>query len=222
MDDPTRVKRAFERALPDATAPSDPQADLARARDAVRARTRRRVKTGLGALAVVLVAGVGVAGALDRATPDQTAGQDPAGHSTANTATDRDTPITLLATRFHARPYSFGLTPKGWSVQARTPYLVTIVPDGGSTSPDPDVFIGKLVITFDHNRLGGRRVRGGHRWVAYHVDAGYTTMSMRTTSGEPAGVVRIQYPDDAGWDHSTMERFLLSIHVGPGARPSLG
>jgi hypothetical protein len=220
MDDPTTVRRAFERALSDATAPSDAQRDLARARDAVRARTRRRVRRGLGALAVVLVAGVGVAGALDRSTPDRTAGHDPGSHSTANT--NGDTPITLLATRFHARPYSFGLTPKGWSVQARTPYLVTIVPDAGSTSPDPDVFVGKLVITFDHNRLGEPRVRGGHRWVAYHVDAGYTTMSMRTTSGEPTGVVRIQYPDDAGWDHSTMERFLLSIHVGPGVRPSLG
>ena len=83
-------------------------------------------------------------------------------------------------------------------------------------------FVGKLVITFDHNPLSGQLVAGSGRQVWIHGDSGYTTLSMRTTAGEPAGVVRIQYPDNAGWDRSAMVRFLRSVHVGAGARASLG
>ena len=49
-----------------------------------------------------------------------------------------------------------------------------------------------------------------------------TTVSTRTVDGEPAGMVRIQYPSDAGWTHDTMLGFLAGVHVGPGARPGLG
>jgi hypothetical protein len=211
MDDRTRVKRALGHVLPDGAVAHDPHDDLARARAALRARSRRRFRTGLGALALVVVAGVGVAGVLDRATqPEDTTPSVTAGS------------IELLATTLHARPYSFDLTPQGWSVQAQSPYAVTIAPDDGSTSPDPDDFVGKLVITFDHNAMGGQLVAPGRRPVRLHGDSGYTTLSMRTSPGEPTGVVRIQYPDNSGWDRSAMVRFLRSVHVGDGAKASLG
>jgi hypothetical protein len=210
MDDQSRVKRALGHALPEHAPAPDPQQDLARARDALRGRSRHRFRLGLGALALAVMAGAGVAGALERADSG-----DPPASVTAG-------PIELLATTFHAKPYSFDLTPKGWSVQSRNPYFVTIVPDDGSASTDPDVFVGKLVITFDHNPLGGQLVARGSRQVRITGDSGYTTLSMRTDAGEPAGVVRIQYPDDAGWDRAAMVRFLLSVHVGAGVKASLG
>ncbi|HEX4472992.1 MAG TPA: hypothetical protein VH085_13555 [Nocardioides sp.] len=212
MDDPSRVRRALEHALPpDPVAIPTPHQDLAHARTALRNRSRRRLRLGLGALALVMVAGVGVTGVLSRdgRTEDTTTSAGPGS-------------IDLLAMTLHARPYSFDLTPKGWSVQARNPYFVTIVPDDGSASTDPDVFIGKLVITFDHNAPGGQPYGGSGRKVWFHVDSDYTTLSMRTSRGEPAGMVRIQYPDRAGWQRPTMVRFLRSVHVGAGARPSLG
>jgi hypothetical protein len=211
MDDPARVKRALERVLPEGPAAPDPYLDLQRARTARRDRSRRRVRTGLGALALVMVAGVGVAGVLDRA-----------GRPDASTPSASAGPIELLAKTLHAKPYSFDLTPTGWSVQAQSPYAVTIVPDDGSTSDDPYVFIGKLVITFDQNRPSGQPVAGSGPRVWVRVDSAYTTMSMRSSAGARVGVVQIQYPDDAGWDRPTMVRFLRSVHVGAGARPSLG
>jgi len=189
----------------------DPHEDLARARTALRARSRLRFRLGLGALALALVAGVGVTGVLDRAGRPS----DSAPSATADS-------IQLLATTFVAKPYSFDLTPQGWSVQSQSPYAVTIVPDDGSTSPDPNVFVGKLVITFDHNPIGTQLLSGRGRQVWIHTDSGYTTLSMRTAAAEPAGVVRIQYPDNAGWDRSAMARFLRSVHVGAGAKASLG
>lgn len=60
-------------------------------------------------------------------------------------------PITLVAMPLDAAPYTFDLTPQGWSVQAQKPTAVTIAPDDDSTSSDPDDFEGKLVITFDDN-----------------------------------------------------------------------
>jgi hypothetical protein len=214
MDDQRRLRQALDRILPPPDAGPDPYADLARARRAARARRVRRTRLGLAAASVVVVAGVGVAAIAEHSGHEQ-----PVGSVAAPI-----TPITLVASRLHAAPYAFDLTPKGWSVQANTPYLVTIVPDHGDTSADPDVFVGKLVITYDHERPGGELLveAGVRRAIWVHVDAGYTTMSMRTRRGEPSGVVRIQYPDDAGWDRSTMARFLLSVHVGQGARASQG
>jgi hypothetical protein len=211
MDELSRVRRALGQALPERLPTPNPLEDLVRAQSAARVRSRRRFRVGLSALALALVAGVGAAGVIERDTGPE-----------APAITSAAGPIDLLAMRLQAKPYTFDLTPQGWSVQARTPYFVTIVPDDGSTSPDPDVFVGKLVITFDHNAVGGRLLPGPGRRIRIHGDSGYTTLSMRTTTGEPAGVVRIQYPDDAGWDRASMARFLRSVHVGPGAKASLG
>jgi hypothetical protein len=211
MDDSTRVKRALERALPESAQPGDPHEDLAHARTALRTRTRHRLGLGAGALALVLIAGVGVAGAFS------TAGRPDDREPSAGTAR-----IHLVSATLKAKPYSFGLTPTGWSVQSQSPYAVTIAPDDGSVSSDPDVFVGKLVITFEQNPPPGHLFGGNGRPVWIHVDSHYTTMSTRTTAGEPGGIVRIQYPDDAGWERPTMLRFLRSVHVGPGAKPALG
>ncbi len=123
-------------------------ADLARAQAAGRSRSRRRFRLGLAGLAVVAAAGVGVGSVLNgctrptRTTPAVTA---PSG-------------VQLVAETFDAAPYTFDLTPTGWSVQGQRPQAVTIAPDDGSTSSHPDDFRGKLVIMFDANEPHGETV----------------------------------------------------------------
>jgi hypothetical protein len=198
----------------------DPSTDLARARAAASVRNRRRFRTGLGALTAVVLLGAGsLALANDPNAPD-----DPAAPSAAP-----EPGVRLVLETLDATPYTFDLTPQGWSVQGQRPSAVTIAPDDGSTSENPDDFRGKLVILFDDNPVvPGRGVAldsavehdGRLFWVSDSDD--YTTVSTETLRAEPDGVVRIQYPRDAGWDDDTMVRFLASVHVGPLAQHGLG
>ena len=130
--------------------------------------------------------------------------------------------VRLVAGTLDADPYTFGLVPEGWSVQGQNPYTVTIAPDDGSTSEHPDDFRGKLVIMFDQNPPDGARVTrdGRHFWLRDGSD--YVTVATLTRGDEPPGVVRVQYPVDAGWSESTMLAFLGSVRVGPGALPGQG
>lgn len=189
---------------------TDPLADLERARTAASARTRRRVRTGLAGLATVAVIGVGTGVVLS----------DSPSTPPATQATGQ---VQLVAKTFDAAPYTFDLTPTGWSVQGQRPQAVTIAPDDGSTSSHPDDFRGKLVIMFDANEPDGRAVEHDGRtfWIR-DSDSEYTTIATRTRAGEPAGVVRIQYPTGAGWDEQSMLAFLASVHVGDTAQHGLG
>ena len=185
---------------------ADPAADLDRAREAARRRTRRRFRAGLGGLAAATVLAVGVTVVMDDDPPPPVA--------TAG--------VELVAEPFAATPYTFDLTPRGWSVQAQQPTAVTIAPDDGSTSEEPDDFRGKLVILFDANPPSGRAFEQDGRAMWVDGDSDYTTLATRTRGAEPTGVVRIQYPDGAGWDLDTMAAFLASVHVGAGARLGVG
>jgi hypothetical protein len=186
---------------------ADPAADLARARTAARTRTRRRFRAALAGVTAAAVLAVGAAVALDG--PARGPAPTVAG-------------VQLVAERFEATPYTFDLTPQGWSVQAQQPTAVTIVPDDGSLSEEPNDFRGKLVILFDANAPAGRVLdRDGRRfWVS--DDSDYTTVATRARDGEPEGVVRIQYPSGTGWDLDAMVAFLASVHVGPAAQHGLG
>jgi hypothetical protein len=200
-----RVVADTDRPVPDAVD------DLARARSASRRRFRRRLQAGTAAAVVVLVAGVGIGTAL--------AGHDRTDPPSASTGA---APVRLVAQPLAADPYTFDLTPKGWSVQAQSPQAVTIVPDDGRASTNPDDFVGKLVILFDQNPPGTKSLEYAGRTFWIHADSDYTTLSTRTRPGEPPGVVRVQYPAATGWTITSMLRFLGSVHVGPAARPGLG
>ncbi|GAA5123048.1 hypothetical protein GCM10023339_42280 [Alloalcanivorax gelatiniphagus] len=212
------LKHALHVAASTPRSAPDPADDLARARAAGRARSRRRVRAGLSGLAAAAVLGVGTTAVLT--------GQDPAGTPSAGTGSTPSTEVSvgvqLVAESFDATPYTFDLTPEGWAVQGQNEFGVTIAPTDGSVSESPDDFVGKLVIMFEASPPGGRTVDldGRRFWVT--GDSGYTTISTRTLAGEPAGAVRIQYPDDAGWDEETMLAFTASVHVGDGAKHGLG
>lgn len=192
------------RSVADAARPDvDPADDLVRARAAARRRTRRRFRTGLTVVSSAVVLALGVSTLLPEEPPERAG-------------------VSLVAERLDATPYTFDLTPEDWSVQAQRPSAVTIAPDDGSTSSNPDDFRGKLVILFDTNRPSGRELHVGGRdfWLSSSAD--YTTLATLTRGDEPPGVVRIQYPDDTGWDLTAMVAFLGSVHVGPGARHGFG
>lgn len=224
MSDSYDLKRALKLVADVERAPSEPFDDLARVQAAARSRTRRRVRLGLGALAVTSVMGVG-AGLIvsgDPTPPDAPATGDTSPGATSGSTIVSTTGVQLVAETFDAAPYTFDLTPQGWSVQGQNAFGVTIAPDDGSTSDHPDDFEGKLVIMFEANPPGGRAVDVDGRQFWITGDSGYTTISTRTLAGEPAGAVRIQYPDNAGWDEESMLAFTASVHVGDGAKHGQG
>lgn len=188
----------------------DPAGDLARGRAARQQQFRRRLQAGTAAMALLAIAGVGVGIAV---TNDD-------GSSPAISAHPSD--VQLVDAPFDATPFTFDLTPKGWSVQGGDANHVTIAPDNGTTSDEPNDFIGKLVIMYDQNKPTGMRVDDLGRTFWLRFDEDYLTIATPTRPGEPAGEVLIQYPNGAGWTRETMVRFLGSVHVGADARPGLG
>ncbi|MCD4527283.1 hypothetical protein [Nocardioides sp. cx-173] len=208
------LKYALSLAASERPAP-DPADDLARARTARTVRTRQRVRIGISSLAMTAVVGVGatvvVTGQDAPAQPSAGSGANPAppGSDTVNG-------VRLVAATLDASPYTFDLTPQGWSVQGQNASLVTIAPDGSTTGYRDD-FEGKLVIMFESRPPGGREVEVDGRRLWITGDSGYTTISTWTTAGEPEGAVRLQYPNDTGWTEDTMIAFTASVHVGNGA-----
>lgn len=208
---------------PGATA-SAPADDLGRARTALTRRRRRRYSLALAGVATSAVLAVGVT-AVVSADPGPTGNGDSAesvAPDAPSTTSDDAGGVRLVAETLEAGPYTFDQTPQGWVVEHVGPFGVTISPDDGSVDPDPSVFTGKLVIMFDTNPLGGNQLVVDGRTFASTGDSGYTTISTPTQAGEPTGVVRVQFPDDAGWTQDVMIDFLASVHVGAGAQPGLG
>ena len=197
---------------PGESAASEPAGDLARAQQAARVRRRRCLRfavSGLTSVTVVAVLVAGVVGTNGPAAPDR-----------PSVVSDR---VTLVAGPLAVTPYVFDRVPQGWEVQGQTPTALTIAPSDGSVSDDPDDFVGKLVVTYDRQRMYGDPVELGGR--TFHVaasDDDYTTVSVHTTDSEPRGVVRVQYPVDAGWQTSQMLEFLAGVTVTDGARPGVG
>ena len=208
----TQVRELLDLASAAPRPETDPVDDLARARSASRARAASRLQRGAAGLvaAALLVMGMGQVITDSPAERPQVAQAD-------------GEPVLLVAATLTVDPYTFDLTPRGWSVQDTNAYRVTIAPDDGSTSEEPDDFVGKLVILFDQNPPDGERVvHDGRGFWIRDGDSGYTTVATVTRTDEPPGVVRIQYPDRAGWSRASMLRFLGSVHVGPGALPGKG
>lgn len=205
------LRELLELAVGDVPGTGDVRADLKRAQAARRARSLRRLRVGTAGLAIAAVAAVGVTQAVTGAERSDT-----------STAAEVATDVQLVSEQFDATPYTFDLTPAGWHVQSQNSFRVTIAPDDGSTTEEPDDFRGKLVILFDENPPSGKRLveQGREFWIG--GDSGYVTIAVRTRGDEPGGMVRVQYPADSGWTLSTMLRFLGTVHVGEGAQPGLG
>jgi len=207
------VKQLLEVAATLPRSSVDPADDLRRARASSRARTGRRLRLGSAGLALAAVVAVGLG---EVATDPGPSGPGP------SASPEAFADVRLVAGELDADPYTFAMVPQGWSVQSQNPYAVTIAPDDGTTSASPDDFRGKLVILFDQNPPNGDYVSNDGRDFWISVSSDYVTVATVTRGDEPPGVVRIQYPADAGWSHASMLEFLGSVHVGPGALPGQG
>ncbi len=205
----------LDRAAGLASVPVDARADLTRGHRAL-ARTRRR--RGAAGLVGVAAAGVVGFGAMRYADPADTGPH----HAIETTDPETAAGVAMLAQPFEAGPYTFDATPEGWEVQGATPAAVTIAPIG-FPDQEPLSFVGKLVILFDGNPPGdGEQVDLDGRTFWVSEGEGYTSISTRTRPDEPEGIVRIQFPDDTGWDRQTMIEFLAGVHVGTGAQQGVG
>ncbi|HET6153263.1 MAG TPA: hypothetical protein VFE15_09905 [Marmoricola sp.] len=213
--------------LADNAGPTDPAADIERGRVALKTRRRRNYRIGVAGFASVAILSVGMTAVVtaDRSGPSQPAA-----------TTQPSGGIRLSSAHLAAGPYTFDTSPEGWAVESIRPDAVTIAPQDGSVSTNPNVYTGKLVILFDSNPLGnGNTVTfDGRDFTVRHESASTsplrpgngsadsTTISTRTRAGEPDGVVRIQFPGSSGWTQAQMLRFLASVHVGSSAQHSLG
>jgi hypothetical protein len=209
----------LERAAGPVATPVDARADLARGQRALARTRRRRGAVGLAGVAAAGVVGIGAVRVL---TPDHGQGDEPATAKAKDSHHARSGGgVSLLAQPFAAGPFTFDQAPEGWEVQGSYPQGVTIAPVG-FPDQEPLSFEGKLVIMFDGNPLGGHKVELDGRAYGVSEDSDYTTIAVRTRADEPSGVVRIQYPTDAGWTRDTMLAFLAGVHVGAGAQQGLG
>lgn len=210
----TDLHRALALAAgPGESSASEPGGDLGRAQQALRVRRRRRFRYAVSGLTSVAVVAVLVTSVLD-------GDRGPAPGQHQSVISDR---VTLVAGPLAVAPYVFDRVPEGWEVQGQSPSALTIAPADGSVSDNPDDFVGKLVVMFDREAMYGDPVE--HDGRTFHVATGsddYTTVSVRTTGTEPSGVVRVQYPDDAGWEIAQMLDFLGGVTVTGKARPGVG
>jgi len=204
----------LERAAGPTGTPLDAHADLTRGQRALSRTRRRRGALGLVGVAATGVVGVGMARFTDP-------GRDVAADRTQTHHPVNGTGITFLAQPFEAGPYTFDQTPAGWEVQGANAYAVTIAPVG-FPDQEPLSFAGKLVILFDANKPSGSPIDHDGRTFWIGGSGGSSTVATRTRRTEPAGVVSIQYPNDAGWTRDTMLTFLAGVHVGPGAQQGVG
>jgi hypothetical protein len=191
--------------------------DLARAHSAL--RRRRTWRAGAASLAVVAVvgAGVGLSSLVDGAGPDGTriAAQPSSGPASVDV---RD--IELVASDLEVGPYVLGKIPDGWEVQAEDP--VVIAPTDGSVTPDPNDFRGKLVVLYELNPIGpGDTVIWGDKSFKMRGDSGYRAIVRRTGGDEPAGIVVVQYPEDA-WTQDLMLEFAAAVKVTDKATAGVG
>jgi hypothetical protein len=203
----TDLTTLLDHAAGPAGGPVHTEADLTRGRRAL-ARTRvRRTAAGLAGVAAAGVIAVGL-----------TAG----GHD-APVATERPAVVTLHRTAaVAAGGFSFTALPVGWSIAGVTPTAVTLTQDGADADPDPDVFTGKVTVTFDGEFAAGERIRqdGQDYWLSH--DSAHTWVSAYTRPGEPTGRLAIQFPDDTGWTRQTMLDLVSAVRVLDAAQPGVG
>jgi hypothetical protein len=116
-----------------------------------------------------------------------------------------------------AGPYSFDVTPVGWSVQGHRPGSVTFAADDGTSDPHPDAFVGKIVLLYDTDPLFGEAVAYSGRDFKVNESSDTLVVSTRTRVGEPEGTVRLQVPLAVGWSVDTALEMLDGVRVSEGA-----
>lgn len=214
------LKDLFELALTDGGAPAgdgpaDPAADLARGKKLLARRRRRRV-FGAAAVTAAVAAGVVAAGVVATVPGGPGGPGAPAG-------------IRLVAYSGAQPPgYTVTVIPAGWVIQGSNPFALVIAPANAPNS-DPDVFVGKLIVTQEAFDQAGSSAQG---WSAVHVAGHVVYYAAQIGAGsQTAGLVieeapgrwlLVQAPTSLGWTRQQMVRFGLGVTVLPTAQEGKG
>lgn len=204
----TELKHLLELALDEVPAGTIVvEEDLARGRRLLRKRTRNRMMAAAAAVAIVTVAA---------AMPIALAGHGAPGA--------RATTGIKLVDYTGAQPpgYTVKTIPDHWVIQGSTPFALTIA-SANDPNKDPDVFIGKLVISqesFDTSDPGGltRTEVQGHT-AYYGVQDSIASLVIEQTPGR---WLVVQAPSALGWTEQQEAQFGAGVTILPTAQESKG
>jgi hypothetical protein len=202
---------------------ADADADLGRARVALRRRTLQ--KAAASAFAVVAVGAAVTYGVTAGHAPDSSV--PAATGTTSTTATSRRPIATRLVAYQGEQPKGFTIdkVPDGWEIQGGNAGNLTIAPIS-LTDKDPSSFVGKIAIMLqskdDHSVPAGTKVMVAGRPGVINKGDG-TEHGQNLWVKQPDGVwMEVQIWDAQGWTPTTIVELGAGIHVLPGAVRGVG
>lgn len=198
-------------------------ADLVRARRALRRRRASRLSAGSGLIAAAAV------GALVLIGPGGPAG--PTGTTTSAAPQPGSTVVDLVAyTGTQPVGYTLDRVPAGWGVRHNDESLLTLAPSGAVLSADSEdepQLEGTIAVMTQSDtgvptgvQLDDVEVGGEPAVIAHMKGAGDTrTLFMQ----QPSGVyLVIQVWDGLGWGNDQIADFASSVHITKDAQQSVG
>jgi hypothetical protein len=205
---------------------SDPVADIERGRKLLARRTHRRMLGG------AVVTAVAVAAASFAVLPGGASGpartQVGAGSAPTTKAAQQATVKLVAYTGAQPPGYTVTVIPAGWVIQGSNPYALVIAP-ANAPNKDPDVFIGKLVVSQGLFQPAGSSANG---WAPVHMPGHTAYYSVQNGGGTmTAGLqiektandwLSIQAPTSLGWTKQQMIQFGQGVTVLGTAQESKG
>ena len=214
--------------LPDTdtfTAEAAADADLVRARRALRRRRAGRTTAASGLLAAAALGAFMIIG--PGAGPST-----PPGDATPAAPRSTTSGVELVAyTGAQPTGYRLDTVPAGWTIRDDTRGLLTLAPKGAATAentvPGATSLEGTIAVMTESDtgvpsgvRLDPVRVGDKPGVIAHMRGAGDTrTLFLEQPSGT---YLVIQVWDGLGWDNSRIAEFAGSVHITEDAQPSVG
>lgn len=198
-------------------------ADLSRARRALRRRRAGRFGVGSTLVAAATIGAFALVSA-------SSSPSDPSGTSVA--APDRTGSAIELVAYSGKQPTGYVLdkVPAGWHVRDDTRSLLTLAPEGspqGDVAPGMASLEGTIAVTtqfdtgvptgvkLDHVTVGGRAAV-----IAHMLGSGDTRTLF--VEQEPGTFLQIQVWDGLGWGNQQIVDFAESVHITEDAQPTFG
>jgi hypothetical protein len=199
-------------------------ADLVRARRALRRRRAGRTTAASGLLAAAALGAFMVIG------PGQ-APSTPPGDATAAAPRSTTSSVELVAyTGAQPTGYTLDTVPVGWTIRDDTRGLLTLAPKGAATAenvPGTTSLEGTIAVMTESDtgvptgvRLDPVRVGDRPGVIAHMLGSGDTrTLFLKQPSGT---YLVIQVWDGLGWDNDRIAEFADSVHITKDAQNSVG
>ncbi len=213
--------------LHEAAGPSDTttsnsvaDADLARARRALRRRRASRMSAGSGLVAAAAIGAFVIVGP----------SSSPSGHDSA--VPGKSSSSVALAAYTGKQPTGFILdkVPVGWAIRDNTPGVLTIAPEGSTPVSGPagaTSLVGTIAVMTERDtgvptgvELDHVTVGDSPAVIAHMLGSGDT----RTLFGkQPSGAyLVIQVWNGLGWDNAKIAEFASSVHITKDAQLGVG